>query len=110
MSVFSERLRELRLNKEMSQRDLSLCIGVTATSVQRFEYGTGKPSLDTVIKIADFFKVSVDYLIGRVDTPNFENSDKFVNLQDVVIEQLRRAGYEAVDKRLCELFPTAKFP
>lgn len=106
---FPERLKSLRLEKDITQKELALCIGVTSTSIQRFEYGTGKPALDTVVALADFFKVSVDYLLGRVDNPNFEKSFESLNLQDVIIEQVRQAGYDAVDKKLRELFPTATF-
>ncbi len=79
---FPERLKALRLEKDITQKELALCIGVTSTSIQRFEYGTGKPALDTVVALADFFNVSVDYLLGRVDNPNlhvFKDNPKITN-------------------------------
>lgn len=67
--LFNERLKTLRFQNGVTQKAIAEGIGVTPVSVQRFEYGTAKPKLDTVIKIADFFNVSLDYLIGRTDVP-----------------------------------------
>lgn len=44
-------------------------INVAEATQQRFEYGTVKPSLDTVILIAKEFNVSIDYLVGRTENP-----------------------------------------
>lgn len=67
MSVMGERIKELRMERMVTQKDLAVAIGVSSVSVQRFEYGTVRPSLDTLISIADFFDVSLDYLCGRSD-------------------------------------------
>lgn len=67
--MLNERLKSLRLQSGVTQKAIADGIGVTPVSVQRFEYGSAKPKLDTVIKIADFFKVSVDYLLGRTSNP-----------------------------------------
>lgn len=67
--VLNERLKELRIQNGVTQKAIADGIGVTPVSVQRFEYGTAKPKLDTVVRIADFFKVSIDYLLGRTDNP-----------------------------------------
>ena len=67
--VLNERLKELRIQNGVTQKAIADGIGVTPVSVQRFEYGTAKPKLDTVIKLADFFNVSTDYLLGRSDNP-----------------------------------------
>ena len=68
--MLNERLKSLRLQSGVTQKAIADGIGVTPVSVQRFEYGSAKPKLDTVIKIADFFKVSVDYLLGRTSNPH----------------------------------------
>lgn len=68
--ILNERLKNLRLKNGVTQKDIANNIGVTSVSVQRFEYGTAKPKLDTVIKLADYFDVSTDYLLGRTDNPN----------------------------------------
>ncbi len=67
--ILNERLKKLRLQNGVTQKAIAEGIGVTSVSVQRFEYGTAKPKLDNVIKLADFFNVSTDYLLGRSDNP-----------------------------------------
>lgn len=63
------RIKELRLNGMVTQKELAEYTGVSAVSIQRFEYGSVRPSLDSLISIADFFDVSLDYLVGRSDDP-----------------------------------------
>ncbi len=65
----NERLKSLRLQRNITQKAIADAIGVSPVSLQRFEYGTVKPKLDTVIALADFFGVSLDYLVGRTDKP-----------------------------------------
>ena len=67
--TLSERLKGLRIQNGVTQKAIADGIGVTTVSVQRFEYGSARPKLETVIKLADFFKVSIDYLLGRTDKP-----------------------------------------
>lgn len=67
--IFSERLKGLRIRDGITQKAIADGIGVAPVSLQRFEYGTVKPKLDTVVKLADFFNVSIDYLVGRTDNP-----------------------------------------
>lgn len=69
MANLSERLASLRKQHNYTQKDIGKVFGVSATSWQRFEYGTSRPKLANVIAIADKFGVSVDYLLGRTDNP-----------------------------------------
>ena len=69
MSIIGERLKQLRKSANVTQKAVANAIGVTEVSYQRFEYGTVRPSIDTLAALADYFNVSVDYLIGRSDTP-----------------------------------------
>ena len=69
MSVIGERIKTLRIDKKVTQKEIAEEIGVSPVSVQRFEYGSVRPSLDTIIALADYFNVSLDYLVGRSDDP-----------------------------------------
>ena len=69
MSVFSERLIQLRKDRGLSQVALSKEIGVSSRVYQTYEYGKSEPGMSNLISIADFFGVSLDYLTGRTDTP-----------------------------------------
>ena len=66
---FSERLKELRLARNLTQKDVYVAIGMSMIGYQRYEYGTRKPEFDMLIRLADYFDVSLDYLVGRSDKP-----------------------------------------
>ena len=69
MSVFSERLTELRDSRNLSQKDVAKEFGVVVRAYQRYEYGEREPQLSVLVRMADFYNVSLDYLAGRTDTP-----------------------------------------
>lgn len=65
MSAFSERLVQLRKQHHLSQKELAEAIGVVARAYQRYEHGEREPQLSTLIRIADFYRISLDDLVGR---------------------------------------------
>lgn len=69
MSLLSERLKKTRLDKSITQKAVADYLGIAEVSYQRFEYGSSKPRLDSIIGIANYFGVSLDYLVGRTDNP-----------------------------------------
>ena len=69
MSIISEKIKCLRLQNNLTQKQLADTVNVQPASLQRFEYGTVRPSLDTLLALADYFNVSLDYLVGRTDNP-----------------------------------------
>jgi len=69
MSVFSERLTQLRRSKGISQGDFAKEIGVSHRTYQDYEYGKREPQVAIFVRIADFGGVTLDYLAGRTDTP-----------------------------------------
>ncbi len=58
-------LKELRENASISQKQLAEAIGVSQQSINKYENHKIEPDIDTMIKIADYFETSVDYLIGH---------------------------------------------
>lgn len=70
MSKFSERVKELRASHQLTQKQVAEYIGIKQRSYQRYE-GTEErnPSLAALQQVADFYKVSTDYLLGRTDNP-----------------------------------------
>jgi len=69
MATFQQRLRELRKTRNLTQARLAQEIGVSQRVISDFENGTGLPSFHVLIRLADFFDVSLDYLVGRSDDP-----------------------------------------
>ena len=63
---FRERLFELRRQAGLSQEELANLLGVTRQAVQKWEAGTSRPDMDNLTALADYFHVSLDYLVtGR---------------------------------------------
>jgi DNA-binding XRE family transcriptional regulator len=66
---FSERLREIRASKKQTQKALAELLGVSERAYQHYEAGTREPNIASLIALADYFDVSLDYLVGRSDDP-----------------------------------------
>lgn len=63
--VFSQRLQQLRERKKISRKSLSELCGLSSDAVRRYERGEAEPTLHSLIAIAEYFEITVDYLIGR---------------------------------------------
>ena len=63
------RLKSLRKEKGISQLKLALDLNISQNSISRYETGEREADYRTLILIADYFNVSVDYLLGRTDNP-----------------------------------------
>ncbi len=59
------RLKELRIAKGLTQSEVAKVIGYSSLSYARYEKGEREPDISTLCKLADYFEVSVDYLLGR---------------------------------------------
>ena len=64
-SEFPGRLRRRRERRRMNRKAMGECCGLSKNIIGMYERGEKEPSLKTLIKIADFFEVSTDYLLGR---------------------------------------------
>ncbi len=64
---FSERLKELRKSKKINQTILANAVNLNIKQIQRYEGGSNEPTLSVLIALADYFDVSLDYLVGRSD-------------------------------------------
>ena len=67
MKIFQERLIEQRKLNKITQRQLADYLQIAQPSYFRYENGSAEPTLETLVKIADYFDVSVDYLLGRTE-------------------------------------------
>lgn len=66
------RLKELRTQKGISQLKLALALNTNQNTISRYETGEREPGINELIKIADYFNVSVDYLLERTDNPKMQ--------------------------------------
>ena len=63
------RLKELRKQRGISQLKLSIDLNTNQNTISRYETGKREPGINELINIADYFQVSVDYLLERTDNP-----------------------------------------
>ena len=63
------RLHELRKKRNISQIRLAIDLDMNQNSISRYETGEREADYATLIRIADYFNVSIDYLLGRTDNP-----------------------------------------
>ena len=67
MTFFSSRIRELRHEVDVTQKALAAGLGISERAYQYYELGAREPSISTLIALANYFGVSVDYLLGLSD-------------------------------------------
>ena len=80
--MLKKRLKELRLNNGLTLKELGSYIGMAESTVSLYESGKREPDLLTVQKIADYFNVSTDYLLGKTDVPNPELPEEKIELPE----------------------------
>jgi transcriptional regulator with XRE-family HTH domain len=107
MATTKERLRALRMNAGYSQKQLSELSAISEESIKSYEIGRRTPVSEALVAFADFFGVSVDWLLCRTDNPEFHaESGKPIPSSDS--KQLRQmAALQNVASEYC-LSPSAK--
>ncbi|WP_161979580.1 helix-turn-helix domain-containing protein [Streptococcus sp. S784/96/1] len=68
--MFSERLKSLRKEAKLTQKEISNIFNTTQQSYSQWESGKRKPSQETLEKFANYYNVSIDYLTGKSDIKN----------------------------------------
>jgi transcriptional regulator with XRE-family HTH domain len=65
--ILATRLKQLRLQKGLTQWEIATYCDITEKAYQNYELMTREPKLEILVRIADFFGVSLDYLVGRTE-------------------------------------------
>jgi transcriptional regulator with XRE-family HTH domain len=63
--IFGDILKELRIDSGLTQDEFAEKFNISGTAISKYETGEREPNFDLLIKLADYFNVSVDYLLGR---------------------------------------------
>ena len=77
------RLRDLREDRDLRQIDVAKATGIDQRTLSNYETGKTAPDMCSLIRLADFFGVSLDYLTGRSDVDIFENSSISTKLKEI---------------------------
>ncbi len=95
MSDSGQRIKKLRKKKKVSQQELSETLGYkTYTTVSKWESGTSLPPGKEIIRLADFFNVSTDYLLGLDDSPAEYTTDQASN--SIELDYINSAEHDAL--------------
>lgn len=81
---FKDRLKELRLEMGITQKELATIVGVGRTTISEYESGKIVPSQQKLLKIAEYFGVSVDYLTGVSNAPHNQQPKQEIRLEKFV--------------------------
>ena len=65
--MFKERLKELRIEKNLTQDKLAKLVGMSKMTISHCESGYCEPSIAQLVMLSNLFEVSVDYLVGKTD-------------------------------------------
>ena len=99
MSTFSKRLKSLRKDKRLTQKQLGELLFIDDTSISKYENEKAMPENELLQRIADFFGVSVDYLLGRDENPNPTSSPEMLTKKEKLnIEKEALQMIENIDK------------
>ncbi|WNS78228.1 helix-turn-helix transcriptional regulator [Domibacillus sp. DTU_2020_1001157_1_SI_ALB_TIR_016] len=81
-----ERLRSLREKARLTQKELASRLNVPNQNISNYERIFRQPDYETLQKLADYYDVSTDYLLGRTDTSKKENNDEKEMMNSSVIQ------------------------
>lgn len=98
--IDGKRLRELREAHGYSREKFALEIGLGSAQVARYERGENDATGEILQRIAEFFNISVDYLLGRTDNPALQIDMNFTPEEVALIDARRRGDFPAIMKIL----------
>ena len=86
---FAQRVKQLRKNKHLTGEQLGNILGITKTGISYWENGRSVPDNEMLLKLADFFDVSIDYLLGKTDIETKIDNSTYYGDYDEVVEYLK---------------------
>lgn len=109
--MFGERLKTLRENNKLLQKELADILGVTSQTISGWEINRTTPDYETLVKISKYFGVSIDFLLGNEATASKYESE--LQEKEVLKNALINAGYmqeneDLTDKELENLMDFVK--
>ena len=92
------RLIELRKKKGKNQAEVAKFINVSQVAYSKYETGKSEPSYDILTKLADYFDVSVDYILGRDEMPALKIPDELKDVQVAFYDGIKDLKQEDIDE------------
>lgn len=91
-------IKKLRIEKKITQSELANKLGLVRSAICNYESGRRQPDPETLNKLADYFNVSVDYLLGRTESKNTIDFARYDNIFQINVEQIPLFGEIACGK------------
>lgn len=91
------RLRELRIEKSLFQKDVAAYLGIDRTTYVKYESGASEPPIETLIRLCNYYGVSLDYLVGRSNEKEVP-ADEADRARKEVLEILMGLSQEEVQR------------
>lgn len=102
--MIGERIQYLRLEKEMTQKELAAAINVSLKTIQFYEQGRNTPDVEMIVRLAQYFNVSSDFILGLINVPiplderkNTKDDTLRIPMEIVKIKPAREAYKTLVD-------------
>lgn len=83
METLGERLKDLREKRKLLQKEVANELGIKAQTYSRYENNLRAPDIPTLIKLADYYNVTTDYLLGREEFTYLEKNQILNNIKDI---------------------------
>lgn len=108
-----EALRQLRKSKGVTMKDVGAAIGVSEATVSLYERGLRSPSYEVLLKLGEYFDVSVDYLLNGADSPAIsemdDDSHSLAKAQQALVKAIEQNSDLPSKERICILFDVSDF-
>lgn len=101
------RIKQLREENNWTQAKLSEKMNCAMSSIAMYENGCRKPSLEVIIKLAELFNCSIDYLLGKSEIKNYQN--KKTDFEKIQINLYKKDYEDITDEQKRQIEEFAKF-
>ena len=91
----NNRIRQLRKQKNLTMKQLGEVLGLAESTISQYETGKREPDIGTILKICEYFNVTLDYLLGIVDEHGFMTGEGFADPEDFAF--IKALGYDDPD-------------
>ena len=107
-SSFATRLRELMETPDISQAKVAEHVGVTRQAISSYSLGTSVPDIDKLVRIAEFFNVSTEYLLGRTEIKKVDATKQaaaeYLDLSEEAIDAIRLLRFGSMEQNFINDF------
>lgn len=100
---FGKRLRELRIKKGISQKDVAEALSISVNAISQYETNKRFPDQEVLVKLCKFYKISADYLLGLTDCHRSPNTP-----EEIISEVISNQQHEAIAKIVAMLIEKEK--